>query len=221
MTSFLRAAAFSSLGVVPAAFVLQIAFLMNRASCGQNITMNKSSAGDRNLRKRLGATLFDRVAGPSGAANRVRIHDTPGPRWFDPDRPIRTVHGDASMFIGGLSALLLQSLHPLAMTAVTAHSGFRGDPWGRLQRTSTFLAVTTYGTTQDAQDAVDRVRAVHERVRGTTATGEPYRAADPHLLAWVHGAEGAGLRRRPPHRRSGPRRLRRTPSRTNGSRPRA
>ncbi|WP_327302330.1 oxygenase MpaB family protein [Streptomyces sp. NBC_01298] len=151
--------------------------------------MDTSSAADRSLRGRLGSVLFSRVAGPSGPANRARIHTAPGPRWFDPDRPIRTVHGDASMFIGGLSALLLQSLHPLAMTAVAAHSGFRGDPWGRLQRTSTFLAVTTYGTAGDAQLAVDRVRAVHERVRGTTAAGEPYRAADPHLLGWVHAAE--------------------------------
>ncbi|MEU3465482.1 oxygenase MpaB family protein [Streptomyces sp. NPDC006733] len=141
------------------------------------------------LRARLGSTLFSRVAGPEGATNRARIHDTPGPRWFGPERPIRVVHGDASMFIGGLRALLLQSLHPLAMAAVAAHSGYRGDPWGRLQRTSTFLAVTTYGPAQDAQEAVARVRAVHERVRGSTAAGEPYRAADPHLLGWVHVAE--------------------------------
>ncbi|WP_328642792.1 oxygenase MpaB family protein [Streptomyces canus] len=141
------------------------------------------------LRDRLGKAVFERVAGPDGPANRARIHDTPGPRWFGPERPIRTVHGDASMFIGGLSALLLQSLHPLAMAAVSAHSGFRGDPWGRLQRTSTFLAVTTYGTVSDAEDAVARVRAIHHGVRGTTAEGLPYHAADPHLLGWVHAAE--------------------------------
>ncbi|GGX72878.1 hypothetical protein GCM10010358_28980 [Streptomyces minutiscleroticus] len=93
------------------------------------------------------------------------------------------------MFVGGVRALLLQSLHPLAMAAVAAHSGFRGDPWGRLQRTSTFLAVTTFGTADDARHAVERVRAIHERVRGTTREGEPYHAADPHLLGWVHAAE--------------------------------
>ncbi|MFK4106826.1 oxygenase MpaB family protein [Streptomyces sp. NPDC019531] len=141
------------------------------------------------LRDRLGEALFRRVAGPDGPANRARIHDTPGPRWFGPERPIRVVHGDASMFIGGLSALLLQSLHPLAMAAVSAHSGFRGDPWGRLQRTSTFLAVTTYGTAADAEEAVARVRDIHLRVRGTTAEGLAYHAADPHLLGWVHAAE--------------------------------
>ncbi|MFZ4300414.1 oxygenase MpaB family protein [Streptomyces cinereoruber] len=141
------------------------------------------------LRERLGSELFRRVAGPSGEKTRARVHETPGPRWFGPDRPIRTVHGDAAMFAGGLTALLLQSLHPSAMAAVAAHSGFRGDPWGRLQRTSTFLAVTTFGTAEDARDAVERVRAVHERVRGTTPGGLPYRASDPHLLGWVHVAE--------------------------------
>ncbi|MEU1853210.1 oxygenase MpaB family protein [Streptomyces sp. NPDC019990] len=141
------------------------------------------------VREQLGRALFRRVAGPGGPATRARIHHTPGPRWFGPDRPIRTVHGDASMFIGGLTALLLQSLHPLAMAAVAGHSGYRGDPWGRLQRTSTFLAVTTYGTAEDAQRAVDHVRGIHRRIRGTTTGGEPYQAADPHLLGWVHAAE--------------------------------
>lgn len=151
--------------------------------------MRLTGAGATGPRERLGNGLFTRVAGPDGPRNRARIHGTPGPRWFGPERPVRRVHGDASMFIGGLSALLLQSLHPLAMAAVAAHSGFRGDPWGRLQRTSTFLATTTYGTAAHAQQACDRVRAVHERVRGVTDLGEVYRASDPHLLAWVHVAE--------------------------------
>jgi uncharacterized protein (DUF2236 family) len=93
------------------------------------------------------------------------------------------------MFVGGLRALLLQSLHPLAMIAVAQHSDYREDPWGRLQRTSTFLAATTYGTVEDAQRAVDRVRRVHEHVTGITPDGRSYRAADPHLLRWVHVAE--------------------------------
>jgi uncharacterized protein (DUF2236 family) len=133
--------------------------------------------------------LFGMVAGPDGPANRARIHDTPGPRWFGDDRPIRRVHGDASMFVGGLRALLLQSLHPLAMAGVADHSDYRGDPWGRLQRTSTFLAVTTFGPAEDAQRAVDKVRGIHRRVRGTAADGRPYEASDPHLLEWVHIAE--------------------------------
>ncbi len=141
------------------------------------------------VRRRLGAVVFSRVAGPDGPAVRDRIHLTPGPRWFTPDRPIRRVHGDAAMFVGGLRALLLQSLHPLAMAAVAGHSDYRADPWGRLQRTSGFLAVTTFGTATDAAAAVARVRRIHAHVRGTARDGTPYRADDPHLLEWVHLAE--------------------------------
>ncbi|MFJ7213462.1 oxygenase MpaB family protein [Amycolatopsis sp. NPDC098790] len=141
------------------------------------------------IRERARDALFARIAGPDGPRNRARIHGAPGPRWFAPGSAIQRVHGDTAMFVGGLRALLLQSLHPLAMAAVAAHSGYRGDPWGRLQRTSTFLATTTFGTADDAGRAVSAVRAVHRRVRGVAADGRPYRADDPHLLAWVHIAE--------------------------------
>uniref|UniRef100_A0AAU1M2D8 DUF2236 domain-containing protein n=1 Tax=Streptomyces sp. NBC_00148 TaxID=2903626 RepID=A0AAU1M2D8_9ACTN len=141
------------------------------------------------LRERAGDRLFERVAGPDGPRNRDAIHNTPGPRWFPQDSPVRRVHGDSAMFIGGLTALLLQSLHPVAMAAVSAHSGFRGDPWGRLQRTSTFLATTTYGTAGSAQSACERVKGVHARIHGVTEEGLAYRASDPHLLEWVHVAE--------------------------------
>ncbi len=141
------------------------------------------------LRTRLASTLFAKVAGPDAGQTRSRVHDTPGPRWFPEDRPIRRVHGDAAIFIGGLRALLLQSLHPLAMAGVAQHSDYRGDPWGRLQRTSTFLATTTFGTAADAQRSVDKVRGIHRRVHGTAPDGREYRADDPHLLTWVHIAE--------------------------------
>ena len=140
-------------------------------------------------RQRLGEALFLRVAGPDGAKHAARIHGRPGPRWFEPGSPITVVHGDAAMFVGGLRAVLLQTLHPAAMRAVSEHSGFRGDMWGRLARTSRFLAVTTFGHADDAQQAVDVVRAIHERVTGTMDDGTPYAASDPHLLAWVHVAE--------------------------------
>jgi len=137
----------------------------------------------------MGEALFARVAGPNGHEARRKVHDTAGPRWFPKGSEIRRVHGDASMWVGGLRALLLQSLHPLAMAGVAGHSGYRGDPWGRLERTSTFLAYTTFGAADDAQAMIDRIRAVHERVRGKAPDGRPYRASDPHLLTWVHIAE--------------------------------
>jgi uncharacterized protein (DUF2236 family) len=93
------------------------------------------------------------------------------------------------MFIGGMRALLLQSLHPLAMAGVAQHSDYRRDPWGRLQRTADFLAATTFGPAAEAQRAVDRVHRVHRRVVGEASDGRPYSANDPHLLEWVHIAE--------------------------------
>jgi uncharacterized protein (DUF2236 family) len=141
------------------------------------------------LRRRVGASIFERVAGAEGPRRRRVIHGNAGERWFAEDRPIRQVHGDSSMFVGGIRALLLQSLHPLAMAGVAGHSGYRGDPWGRLQRTSYFLAVTTFGQASDAQAATERVRAIHERVTGTAPDGRPYAASDPHLLTWIHIAE--------------------------------
>lgn len=140
------------------------------------------------LRDRLGASIMRLVAGaeprvPAGLAA------DPDERRFPDGSPITRVHADASMFVGGLSALLLQALHPLAMAGVAEHSDYRRDPWGRLARTSTFLAHTTFGTRQESAAAVASVRAVHASVRGVAPDGRPYSASDPHLVTWVHLAE--------------------------------
>jgi uncharacterized protein (DUF2236 family) len=140
-------------------------------------------------RAALAKAVRDKIAGDDFKAVNAQIWKTPGPRWFNEDDAIWEVHADTAMFVGGIRALLLQSLHPVAMHGVSEHSGFRGDPWGRLQRTSRYLATTTYGAIPDAERSIAIVRAIHGRVRGTTPDGSPYRADDPHLLTWVHIAE--------------------------------
>jgi uncharacterized protein (DUF2236 family) len=141
------------------------------------------------VRKLIADNIRERVVGPDSSTKAQDLMNAPGPRWFTPDRPIYRVHGDASMFIGGLRAVLFQSLHPLAMAGVAIHSDYKADPWGRLQRTADFLASTSFGTAEVAQAAVNRVLAVHERVTGVASDGRPYSANDPHLLLWVHVAE--------------------------------
>ncbi|MCU1453169.1 MAG: hypothetical protein JWN46_1315 [Acidimicrobiales bacterium] len=112
------------------------------------------------------------------------------PGWFGPGSVVWQVHGDfPAMLIGGVSALLLQTLHPGAMAGVDQHSNWREDPTGRLQRTAHFLTVTTYGTAAEAEHAVRTVRAVHRGVHGVRDDGVPYRASDPDLLRWVHVSE--------------------------------
>src|SRR5580693_3213545 len=150
--------------------------------------MRALDAADR-IRGRIGAAIVERVAGPQVTSRPRPSSPPPGERWFAEDRPIRVVHSDSAMFIGAIRALLLQSLHPLAMAAVAEHSDYRGDPWGRLQRTSHFVGVTTFGQSVEAQQAIARVRAIHQRVTGTAPDGRPYAASDPHLLTWVHIAE--------------------------------
>ena len=137
----------------------------------------------------LAKTLRDRIGGEEFNDTHEQIWYTPGERWFSESDAIWRVHADTAMFIGGIRALLLQSLHPVAMLGVSEHSGYRGDPWGRLQRTSRYLATVTYGTIPDAERSIKIVRAIHRRVTGTTPAGRPYRADDPHLLGWVHVAE--------------------------------
>ncbi len=141
------------------------------------------------LQMGLGSLLRAKVAGDDAAERAEQIWGKPGRRWFSRGDPIWQVHADASMFVGGITALLLQSLHPLAMAGVAGHSGYRSDPWGRLQRTSHYLATTTYGTISDAEAMIARVRAVHDRIRGRDHRGRSYAASDPHLLGWVHAAE--------------------------------
>ncbi|WP_458378673.1 oxygenase MpaB family protein [Pseudomonas chlororaphis] len=118
--------------------------------------------------------------------------DTPkgDPGLFGPDAICWQVHGDfSSMLIGGISALLMQALHPLALAGVWDHSNFREDMIGRLRRTAQFISGTTFGSRQDAEWLIDKVRTIHLQIVGTAPDGRPYAASDPQLLTWVHVAE--------------------------------
>jgi uncharacterized protein (DUF2236 family) len=140
------------------------------------------------VRHRGGTMLRRALAGDEGLRpdELVTSADT---GLFGPASVAWRVHGDSAMLIGGLRALLLQTLHPLAMAGVADHSDYRHDPWGRLHRTGRFVGGTTFGRTATAERLIERVRAVHDRVEGTAPDGRPYRANDPHLLLWVHVTE--------------------------------
>jgi len=116
--------------------------------------------------------------------------DSPDPGLYGPDSVTWRVHADPSMALAGLRALLLQAVHPLAMSGVAQHSDFREDPWGRLFRTAEYVGVTTYGTTEQARRAGAKVRGIHRRLAGIEPErGMTYRVDDPELLRWVHCVE--------------------------------
>lgn len=117
-------------------------------------------------------------------------HPIGDPGLFGPQSAIWPVHGDfTSMLCGGISALLLQMLHPLALAGVWDHSSFRDDIFGRLRRTSQFISATTFATEPDAERLIAKVNAIHARINGVDNAGTPYAANDPDLLTWVHVAE--------------------------------
>ncbi len=116
--------------------------------------------------------------------------DDPDQAYFPPDSITREIHSDLpAMLIGGVAALLFQMLHPLAMAGVAEFSNYRQDPLGRLERTAMFLGTTTFRSRPEAEVAIDRVRSVHQQVRGTAPDGRSYSASDPALITWVHAAE--------------------------------
>ena len=116
------------------------------------------------------------------------------PGLFGPDSVTWRVHSDfPGMLSGGLCALMLQTLHPLALAGVWDHSNFRTDLVGRLRRTTNFVAGTTYAARGEAQRLIDRVATIHAQVHGSLPDGRSYRADDPDLLTWVHVTESFGF----------------------------
>ncbi|WP_321796837.1 MULTISPECIES: oxygenase MpaB family protein [unclassified Burkholderia] len=141
------------------------------------------------IRKRLVAGITHLTTGGGGPS--IDLSSPPGdPGLFGPDAICWRVHADfTSMMTGGIAALLLQALHPLALAGVWDHSSFRTDILGRLRRTATFITGTTFGSRADALALIERVKTIHARISGTAPDGRPYRADDPALLTWVHVAE--------------------------------
>jgi uncharacterized protein (DUF2236 family) len=98
--------------------------------------------------------------------------------YFTADSVTWRLHSDTAMFVGGIRALLEQALHPKAMAGVAAHSNFREDSWGRLQRTGDYVGTLTFGSKAEADKLAARVRKVHEMLK----------VDEPELLLWVHMA---------------------------------
>lgn len=116
------------------------------------------------------------------------------PGLFGPDSVTWRIHADfPGMLAGGLCALMLQTLHPLALAGVWDHSNFRDDLVGRLRRTTNFVAGTTYAGRAQAEALIARVARIHAQVRGVAPGGLAYAADDPDLLTWVHVTEAYGF----------------------------
>ncbi len=130
---------------------------------------------------------------PSGApawAKQMAIGDDLG--YFGPDSAVWKVHGSVSTLVGGIRALLMQAAHPAALTGVAEHSQYDTDPLGRLERTTRWLTITSFGSTEAIDKEAQRVNEIHKRVTGEYPDKKnelhSYRASDPRFLLWVHCA---------------------------------
>lgn len=113
---------------------------------------------------------------------------------FGPASVTWRIHADfPGMMAGGVAALMLQTLHPLALAGVWDHSTFRTDILGRLRRTTAFVAGTTYAPKSEAERLIAMVRNIHRKVRGVAPDGRRYSATNPALLTWVHCTEVASF----------------------------
>lgn len=121
------------------------------------------------------------------ATSAVSARHQAEPSYFGPHTVTWRVHSNPVTLLGGLRALLIQALHPLAMAGVVDHSDMATDVFGRFRRTSDYLIVSIFGDREAADAMGARVRALHRHVRGVDrVTGLPYQADDPELLLWVH-----------------------------------
>ncbi len=136
-------------------------------------------------RARLGASVSGLFS--HGEMPLQRTADHPGdPGLCGPGSVSWKAIGDVSVFVGAIRALLIQAAHPEAVAGVDDHSRYRDDPMGRLNRTAFYVTSATFGSMPEVEEAVDRVRAAHQGVSGTSHRGMAYDAAMPELAAWVH-----------------------------------
>jgi uncharacterized protein (DUF2236 family) len=98
-----------------------------------------------------------------------------------------------SLFVGGVTAVLLELAEPSVRSGVWDHGGFRRDPVTRLRRTGFAAMMTIYGPRSASERLIARVVRMHDRVQGSTPDGIAYRANDPRLLDWVQATATFGF----------------------------
>lgn len=92
--------------------------------------------------------------------------------------------GDRRLAFTGLSAGLLQLLHPAIGAGVAEHSNFFEDPWDRIIRSIPQIMGVIYDP--HPEEVGRRVRDYHRSIHGVDGKGRPYRALAPATFWWAH-----------------------------------
>jgi len=84
----------------------------------------------------------------------------------------------------GLSAGLLQLMHPAIGAGVAEHSAFFTEPWKRIERSFPEIIGVIYDADPEATGR--RVRNLHTHIEGVDHLGRQYRALKPETFWWAH-----------------------------------
>ncbi|TGD73371.1 DUF2236 domain-containing protein [Mangrovimicrobium sediminis] len=105
----------------------------------------------------------------------------------------RVFKNPVAMYIGGITAVLLEFAEPRVRSGVWDHTTFREDPLPRLKRTGLAAMVTVYAAHSVAEQMIAGVTRMHARVSGETPGGQAYEALDPELMNWVQATASFGF----------------------------
>lgn len=147
------------------------------------------SLGGKKIADAFRATVSGDPSGTPEWSKQMAIGDDEG--FFGPASDIWKVHGSLSTLVGGVRALLMQAAYPAALAGVSQHSQYDTDPLGRLERTTRWLTITSFGSTDAIEREASRVRQMHKKVNGTyrdESTEHTYSAEQERHLLWVHCA---------------------------------
>lgn len=121
---------------------------------------------------------------PAGA--RLKLSDN---GFFGPDSITWKTGSDPSYLIAGVSAGLLQILHPDVVRMIEKSGKFYRNPEGRAERTALHRRSTIYGDKKTAMIASEAFIELHNSlIAENPVTGERYSASKPELLLWVHNS---------------------------------
>ncbi|MFH5923473.1 oxygenase MpaB family protein [Roseomonas xinghualingensis] len=145
------------------------------------------------LHRRIDATAQALLEAPGLPA--IDFSQPPGEPALIPADSIswRIFRNPASLFIGGVAAVILELAEPRVRSGVWEHSSFRAEPVRRLQRTGLAAMVTVYGARSVAERMIAGVVRMHDKVTGNTPSGAAYRANDQDLLDWVQATASFGF----------------------------
>jgi uncharacterized protein (DUF2236 family) len=92
--------------------------------------------------------------------------------------------GDWRSMLPGLSAGVLQLMHPAISAGVEQHSAFFDDPFERVRRSVPQIWATIFAP--DGGRRGRALRGVHRAIKGVDHRGRPYHALDPETFWWAH-----------------------------------